>query len=61
MTYLYKSLVLVIAHRLSTIQNADMIAVLSKGRVAEFGNHSELIRVKGLYWNLVRQQIDNSS
>ncbi len=50
-----------IAHRLSTIQKADMIAVISKGRIAEFGNHSQLIKAKGLYWNLIRQQMDNKS
>ncbi|CAG2164665.1 unnamed protein product, partial [Oppiella nova] len=52
--------VLVIAHRLSTIQNADMIAVISKGRLAEIGTHSQLIKEKGLYWNLIRQQFDAS-
>lgn len=47
---------LVIAHRLSTIRHADRIIVLSRGRVAESGTHEELIRKKGLYWNLYRLQ-----
>ncbi len=49
-------MVLVIAHRLSTIQNADTIAVLSGGRVAELGDHTSLKRLGGIYHNLIRQQ-----
>lgn len=48
--------VLVIAHRLSTVQGADLIVVLSKGRVAEAGTHAELLRRGGLYAELVRRQ-----
>lgn len=40
---------IIIAHRFSTVRNADKIVVLDKGRVAELGNHKELIRKKGLY------------
>ena len=43
---------IVIAHRLSTVKTADSIAVLHKGRVAEKGNHSELIEKKGIYYRL---------
>ena len=47
---------LVIAHRLSTIIDADEIIVLEKGRVAERGMHSELLRKKGLYANMWNRQ-----
>ncbi len=43
---------LVIAHRLTTIQNADHIYVLEKGEIIESGNHIELLRKKGRYFEL---------
>ncbi|KAM6450971.1 mitochondrial potassium channel ATP-binding subunit isoform 2-T2 [Liasis olivaceus] len=48
--------VLVIAHRLSTVKEAALIVVLSKGRVAEAGTHSELLRKGGIYAELIRRQ-----
>ncbi|XP_030848744.1 ATP-binding cassette sub-family B member 8, mitochondrial isoform X2 [Strongylocentrotus purpuratus] len=48
--------VLIIAHRLSTIQNADVIAVLSDGRIQEIGSHTELMKRKGMYADLVQRQ-----
>lgn len=48
--------VLVIAHRLSTIRDADIIAVVAKGRIVEMGDHQSLKRKKGLYWELIKQQ-----
>jgi subfamily B ATP-binding cassette protein MsbA len=42
----------VIAHRLSTIQNADLIVVLDKGRIAQTGTHLELISQEGMYRDL---------
>jgi subfamily B ATP-binding cassette protein MsbA len=47
---------IVIAHRLSTIQNADLIVVMSKGRIVEQGTHEELLNMKGNYANLVSLQ-----
>ncbi|CAK4151926.1 unnamed protein product [Aphanomyces euteiches] len=48
---------IVIAHRLSTIRNADKIAVISKGVVAELGRHDELMRLEnGFYRSLVKTQ-----
>ncbi len=47
---------IVIAHRLSTIINSDRIFVIQKGALAEVGNHSELLRKKGLYYQLYTTQ-----
>ncbi|CUU49094.1 ATP-binding cassette subfamily B protein [Clostridium beijerinckii] len=44
--------VLVIAHRLSTIKNSDVIMVLDQGRIIERGNHDDLIKEKGKYYQL---------
>ncbi len=44
--------VFVIAHRLSTIQNSDVIMVLDHGRIIERGTHDDLIKAKGVYYQL---------
>lgn len=51
-----KRTVIVIAHRLSTIRNADMIAVVSGGKIIETGKHEELIAREGAYFQLVEAQ-----
>uniref|UniRef100_A0A3Q2YMI4 Mitochondrial potassium channel ATP-binding subunit n=1 Tax=Hippocampus comes TaxID=109280 RepID=A0A3Q2YMI4_HIPCM len=48
--------VLIIAHRLSTIQAADLICVMSNGRIIEAGTHTELLGRGGLYCDLIRRQ-----
>ena len=47
---------IVIAHRLSTIEKASRIVVLDRGRIAETGNHRELLAAGGLYSRLYRIQ-----
>lgn len=47
---------LVVAHRLSTIQHADQIVVLSHGKVIEKGNHQELLKQRGYYYELYQRQ-----
>lgn len=51
---------LIIAHRLSTIQDADLIVVMDKGRIAETGNHSELLSKKGKYYELYMTQFEGN-
>ncbi len=48
----------VIAHRLSTVKNAHQIVVLEKGKIIEKGNHNDLIKLKGSYYHLVKNQLN---
>lgn len=50
--------VVIIAHRLSTVRNADQIIVLEKGSVVESGSHIELTQQRGVYFELVRNQLE---
>ncbi|HLV29963.1 MAG TPA: multidrug ABC transporter permease, partial [Chitinispirillaceae bacterium] len=43
-----------IAHRLSTLRNADRLIVINEGKIAEIGNHDELVRNNGIYADLVQ-------
>ena len=50
--------VVIVAHRLSTVKNADNIIVLDKGMVAEQGGHKSLVKKRGLYYKLVKDQLE---
>ena len=50
--------VVVVAHRLSTVSDADNIVVLDKGRVAEEGTHEGLTAKRGIYYKLVKNQLE---
>jgi ATP-binding cassette subfamily B protein len=50
--------VIVVAHRLSTVKNADQIVVLEEGEIVERGTHIELVSRKGVYFNLVKDQLE---
>ena len=54
------STMLVVAHRLSTIQHANKIIVMQKGEIKEEGNHQELLKLKGLYYNLYQLQYEEA-
>ena len=53
--------VVVVAHRLSTVRDADNIVVLDKGRVAEEGTHEVLTAKRGIYYKLVKNQLELGS
>jgi ABC transporter, ATP-binding protein len=50
--------VVVVAHRLSTVRDADNIVVLDKGQVVEEGTHEELTARRGVYYKLVKNQLE---
>ena len=50
--------VIIVAHRLSTVKNADQIVVLDHGRIAEIGNHESLTAKRGVYYILVKNQLE---
>lgn len=49
-----------IAHRLSTLKNADRLLVIDGHKIAEIGSHNELLEKKGIYYGLVKAQLEMS-
>jgi ATP-binding cassette subfamily B protein/subfamily B ATP-binding cassette protein MsbA len=49
----------VIAHRLSTIHRADLILLMEEGRIIERGTHEELMRARGMYYEMVKRQMES--
>lgn len=52
---------IMIAHRLSTVRNADVILVVSDGKIVEQGNHASLMKQKGHYYNLYTRQYEEDA
>ena len=48
----------IVAHRLSTVKNADQIIVLDQGRIVEIGSHDKLVKKKGNYFHLIKNQLE---
>ncbi len=48
---------IIISHRISTIKHADQILYLDEGKIIEQGNHEELLKFKGQYFNLYEKQL----
>ncbi len=58
---MHKKTVIIIAHRLSTVRSANNIVVMDKGRLAQQGNHEELMNQTGKYsemWNMYTKALD---
>ena len=51
----------VIAHRLSTVRRADLILLMQDGAVVERGTHNELMDAQGIYYGMVRRQMEASA
>lgn len=50
--------VVIVAHRLSTVKGADQIVVMKQGRIVEIGTHDELVDKRGVYYTLVKNQLE---
>ncbi|MDF1694686.1 MAG: peptidase domain-containing ABC transporter [Saprospiraceae bacterium] len=59
--FLYGRTAIVVAHRLSTVKNADQIVVLENGEIVEVGKHKKLVKKKGKYFELVKNQLELGS
>ena len=49
---------IIIAHRISAVKNADEIIILEEGKIVERGNHNSLIKMKGRYYDTLREQYE---
>lgn len=50
--------VVIVAHRLSTVKNADQIIVLENGKIVEAGKHNALVKHRGAYFKLIKDQLE---
>lgn len=56
--FLAEKTAVIIAHRLSTVKNADQIIVLENGQIQEVGKHLELVKNRGIYYELIKNQLE---
>ena len=59
--FLENKTAVVIAHRLSTVKNADKIIVLQDGEIVEEGVHESLVQLEGVYYSLIKNQLELSN
>ena len=52
--------VIIVAHRLSTIVDADIINIIDKGKLENYGTHAELLKKSKVYQNLYLNENSNS-
>jgi len=57
-TFITDKTAIIVAHRLSTVKNADNIIVLENGEIVEQGNHNDLTKLRGKYYELVKNQLE---
>jgi len=57
----YNPTILMVSHRISTLRNSQNILVLEEGRCVELGNPQELLEHKGLFYEMVQQQLKESN
>lgn len=50
--------VLIVARRLSTVKDADQVIVMERGGIIESGNHDQLTINKGVYFELIKNQLE---
>lgn len=57
-TFFNDKTVVIVAHRLSTVKKADNIIVIDNGKIAETGTHNQLVKNNGIYFNLIKNQLE---
>nr|MCU0329218.1 ATP-binding cassette domain-containing protein [Chitinophagales bacterium] len=57
-SFLMNRTAVIVAHRLSTVKDADNIIVLEKGEIVEQGTHEYLTSLRGVYYTLVKNQLE---
>jgi ATP-binding cassette subfamily B protein len=56
----YQPTIITVSHRISTLRNCQNILVLEEGSMVEYGNPQSLLDQKGQYFEMVKQQLNES-